>query len=165
MNGLRVLLAAVVAAPLAAFDLTSPASADQHGASAGSVEQPAVTVYKSPYCGCCEGWIEHMKARGYAVSSHDMLDLQSVKTSARVPAELESCHTAVVGGYALEGHVPADAVDRLLRERPDVAGLAVPGMPVGSPGMEGPNPETYDVMTFDKTGGTSVYMSVVPTRE
>lgn len=127
--------------------------------------RPAVTVYKSPYCGCCEGWVDHMRAHGYPVTTFDMEDLQSVKTTARVPTALESCHTAVVDGYTIEGHVPADAVDRLLAERPAIQGLAVPGMPAGSPGMEGGDPQPYDVMSFDKAGSSAVFMSVDPKSE
>ena len=126
-----------------------------------SADDPAeVVVYKSPYCGCCVGWARHMTAHGYAVSDPDNTDLEAVKQSAGVPRELYSCHTAVIDGYVIEGHVPASAIERLLRERPDVKGLAVPGMPIGSPGMEGPDPEPYDVLSFDEDGETSVFMSV-----
>jgi hypothetical protein len=114
-------------------------------------------VYKSPTCGCCAKWNEHMKANGFAVTSNDMPDMASIKDKNGVPAPLRSCHTAIVGGYVIEGHVPADVIKKLLRERPQVAGIAVPGMPMGSPGMEGPTKDTYQVVSFDKKGATTVY--------
>jgi hypothetical protein len=118
---------------------------------------PRVTVYKSPTCGCCRKWVDHLRANGFEVTAIDTVDVQSVKTSYRVPSALGSCHTAVVAGDVVEGHVPADVIRRVLAERPKVAGVAVPGMPMGSPGMEGPRREHYDVVAFDKSGKTSVY--------
>lgn len=118
---------------------------------------PEITVYKSPTCGCCAKWVEHLRAAGFAVAVHDTGDVQVVKTSHGVPAALASCHTAVAAGYVFEGHVPADLIARFLKEAPAAAGLAVPGMPAGSPGMEGPSPQRYDVVTFDSLGRTSVY--------
>jgi len=123
-----------------------------------TAERPEIVVFKSPYCGCCGGWAEHMEAEGYVVSTRDMADLEFVKKAAGVPDELQSCHTAIIDGYTIEGHVPASAIDQLLRERPAVKGLAVPGMPIGSPGMEGPDPEAYNVMSFDEAGRSSVFM-------
>src|SRR5215218_9306717 len=113
---------------------------------------PMVTVYKSPTCGCCSKWIEHMRSNGFEVKSTDVEDVSSIKAANGVPREAESCHTALVGGYVLEGHVPADSVKRLLSEKPKVAGLAVPGMPMGSPGMEVPSGQVqhYDVVSFTK---------------
>jgi len=119
-----------------------------------------VAVYKSATCGCCAKWNEHMKAAGFAVNSTDVGDVAPIKDKHGVPASARSCHTALVGGYVLEGHVPADLVRRLLRERPaSIVGLAVPGMPVGSPGMEMPDgrKDTYNIVAFDKDGKTSVY--------
>ncbi len=120
---------------------------------------PTVTVYKSPTCGCCSHWIEHMRGHGFAVKSLDVDDVSAIKTQYGVPAAAGSCHTALVGGYVVEGHVPANAVKRLLREKPRVVGIAVPGMPAGSPGMEVPSGrvEPYDVVTFDKTGAVTVF--------
>jgi hypothetical protein len=123
-------------------------------------EVAEVTVYKDPYCGCCNKWVEHLKAAGFAVTAHDAEDMSRIKTEAGVPAALESCHTAKVGGYVIEGHVPADDIKRLLAERPDAVGLAVPGMPIGSPGMEqGDTREPYDVILFRKDGTTTVFAS------
>lgn len=121
--------------------------------------QPTVTVYKSPSCGCCSAWIEHVQQAGFRVVARDLPDLTEMKAAFGIPRALESCHTAQVGGYLVEGHVPADLIQRLLRERPAARGLAVPGMPIGSPGMEGGTPERYDVLLFDRAGGTRVYAS------
>ncbi len=125
--------------------------------SSGGQAATTVTVYKSPTCGCCSNWIAHLEAAGYTVEAHDHNDLRPIKAEFGVTPELGSCHTAVVEGYVIEGHVPADAIARLLEERPDVVGLAVPGMPVGSPGMEGPNPQPYEVLAFDAEGNVSVF--------
>lgn len=121
--------------------------------------RPAVTVYKTPTCGCCSKWIEHMKAEGFDVKSTDQADVTPIKTQYGVPVDAQSCHTALVGGYVLEGHVPASAVKKLLKDKPKVVGLAVPGMPVGSPGMEVPSGqvEPYNVVAFDKAGKQTVY--------
>ena len=118
---------------------------------------PKVLVYKSPSCGCCKKWVEHMKTAGFPVEVKDLEDVGPIKAELGVPAALVSCHTAVVGGYLLEGHVPADLVVNLLRDHPKVSGLAVPGMVTGSPGMEGDHQDRYDVIAFDAKGGTSVY--------
>ena len=142
-----------VAAAAAAL-VVGAATAWSHEPHAGG---PVVAVYKSPSCGCCRSWVEHLRAHGFRVETHDVADVQPVKARHGVPAALASCHTALVGGYAVEGHVPADVVRRLLRERPRVAGVAVPGMPMGSPGMEGPRRDAYDVLTFDPAGKTAVY--------
>lgn len=118
---------------------------------------PTVTVYKSASCGCCHKWIDHLRAAGFTVTAFDTEDLTSVATSMGVPFRLSSCHTARVGNYVIEGHVPADLIKKLLDEHPALAGLAVPGMVTGSPGMEGPNPQHYDVIAWDRTGKTTVY--------
>ena len=107
-----------------------------------------VTVHKDPNCGCCSGWVEHLRAAGFSVDVQETTDLVRVRQRHGVPPELTSCHTAIVGGYVVEGHVPAPAIQRLLAERPDAKGLAVPGMPVGSPGMEGGAPQPYAVILF-----------------
>ena len=119
---------------------------------------PVVTVYKSPTCGCCKAWVAHLRENGFAVVERDTSDVHPVKAAHGLPGELESCHTGIVDGYVIEGHVPADLVAKLLTEKPEgVAGLAVPGMPMGSPGMEGPTKEPYEVLAFTKDGRTSVY--------
>ena len=119
-----------------------------------------VTVYKDPTCGCCELWVDHLKAAGFAVTVRDTSDMASVKASFGVPEALGSCHTARAGSYTIEGHVPADLIRKLLAEKPVARGLAVPGMPIGSPGMEqGSRKDRYDVLLFDKTGRTTVYAS------
>lgn len=117
-----------------------------------------ITVYKSATCGCCKEWVKHLQNNGFSVKAQDVSDLRSYKNANGVPTKLASCHTATVGGYVIEGHVPANDIKRLLKERPAVNGLAVPGMPIGSPGMEqGAHKDRYEVLTFDKQGKTGVY--------
>lgn len=120
---------------------------------AGSV----MTVYKSASCGCCKKWVEHLRASGFEVKTVELDDLTEIKASSGVPAQVQTCHTAVIDGYVVEGHVPADVIRTLLKDRPRVAGIGVPGMPVGSPGMEGSPPQHYDVIAWDKTGKTSIF--------
>ena len=134
---------------------------------AGSVDVTAqrgptiVEVYKSPTCGCCSQWVEHLKRHGFTVRTTDTETLDDLKASRGVPARARSCHTALVGGYVVEGHVPAADVQRLLKERPAILGIAVPGMPIGSPGMEVPGmkPQSYNVLAFTKDGGVRVFAS------
>lgn len=118
---------------------------------------PVVTVYKSPTCGCCSAWVDHMKQAGFEVRSVDMDDITEVKQASGVPIRLRTCHTALVDNYVIEGHVPADLVRKMLAEKPSVTGIAVPGMPMGSPGMEGASKDPYEVLLFDKSGKTSVF--------
>ena len=122
---------------------------------------PLVQVSKVTGCGCCEGWAEHLRASGFAceVTAHD--DLTPIKRRLGVPEDLESCHTATLEGYVVEGHVPAAALQRLLAERPAIIGLAVPGMPMGSPGMPSPRPDAYDVVAFAADGRREVFMRFV----
>ena len=112
-------------------------------------------VYLTPTCGCCGKWVDHLAAAGFNVKRTVTPDIDAVPARQRVPQNLRSCHTAVIGRYLVEGHVPADVVRQLLKDRPDVEGIAVPGMPIGSPGMEGPNPQPYAIVAFGKDG--SVY--------
>jgi hypothetical protein len=121
---------------------------------------PPMTVYKDPNCGCCAEWVKHARKAGFAVTVRDTADMASVKASFGIPSALESCHTARVGAYAIEGHVPADVILKLLRDQPAARGLAVPGMPMGSPGMEqGGMKDAFDVVLFDKAGKTRVFAS------
>ena len=126
---------------------------------AGAAGKPAVMVYKSPTCGCCKLWVTHLEKNGFPVKSEDLDNLAQIKKRHGVPDAMASCHTALVDGYVVEGHVPADLIDRLLRERPSVAGIAVPGMPIGSPGMEVPGrpADRYQILTFDRSGATTVF--------
>ena len=124
----------------------------------GAQNETAIEVWKTPTCGCCGFWVDHMRANKFRPTVHDVPDVGPVKRKLGVPAALESCHTAVVGGYTVEGHVPADVVRTMLKERPAIAGIAVAGMPMGSPGMEqGSRKDSYNVVAFDKTGKTSIY--------
>lgn len=140
-----LLLSVALAAGIVGTSLSAPALAAE------------ITVYKSPWCGCCSKWADHLQAKGHTVATKNMESLDAIKKLAGVPEDLQSCHTAMVDGYVLEGHVPAKDIERLLAERPKARGLAVPGMPVGSPGMEGGAPERFDVMLFGTDGSTSVY--------
>jgi hypothetical protein len=119
---------------------------------------PQVEVFKNPDCGCCAGWVEHLQAAGFPVKVHDTPDTGPVRKRYGIPDALGSCHTGVVAGYALEGHVPADEVKRLLAQKPAAAGLSVPGMPAGSPGMEmGSRKEPFQVLLIDKAGRSRVF--------
>lgn len=132
----------------------SPAPAKQ----AIDDEHHSMTVYHDPNCGCCGKWAEHMQAHGFDVETVPTTDMNRVKRELGVPRELPSCHTAVVGDYVIEGHVPAEDVLRLLAEQPEAHGLSVPGMPLGSPGMEmGDRRMPYDVILFEEDGDTRVF--------
>ena len=124
----------------------------------GPKTTPAI-VYKTATCGCCSVWVEHMRKNGLAVTVHDVpqAELTKIKEKHGVPPEAQTCHTALIGKYVVEGHVPADVVRKLLKERPQIAGIAVPGMPIGSPGMEGAAKQPYNVMTFAPGQKMTVY--------
>ena len=155
-------------APAASSD-TAPTSAPlatASDASAGdasplqevAADGPVATVFKSPTCGCCSLWGRHLEENGFTVVNKDRTDMTVVKDSLGVPGDLGSCHTAVIDGYVIEGHVPAASIQRLLDERPDARGLAVPGMPLGSPGMEqGDRRQSYDVFLVDANGEVTVF--------
>ena len=120
---------------------------------------PTITVYKTATCGCCKLWVSYLQENGYNVVAKDISDaeLTTFTEGKGVPKQLESCHTAIVDGYVLEGHVPVADIKKLLAERPPIAGLALPGMVSGSPGMPGSSTAHYDIIAFDKKGATSVY--------
>jgi hypothetical protein len=119
----------------------------------------AVTVFKDPSCGCCGVWVEHLKKNGFEVQVKEVAnsELRPMKTRYGIPPNVQTCHTALIDGYVVEGHVPAADIQRLLKERPKGIGLVVPGMPIGSPGMEGNPRESYSVLLIDTTGKTSVF--------
>jgi hypothetical protein len=125
-------------------------------------QTPTILVHKDPDCGCCAGWVRHLKDAGFAVSVEETKDLETVRRRLGVPADLTACHTAEIAGYVIEGHVPASAVRRLLKERPDATGLAVPGMPAGSPGMEGGASQRYDAILFGAAGRRTFMQFVGP---
>ncbi len=116
-----------------------------------------IDVYKSKYCGCCKKWVEYMEAEGFTLKVIEENNLAPIKEKAGITPATGSCHTAMVDGYFIEGHVPAADVRRLLEQRPDIRGIAVPGMPMGSPGMEGNRKDAYDVIAVHKDGSTSVF--------
>ena len=128
----------------------------------GATAAPALVaeVWKSPYCGCCKLWVQHLEANGFTVATHDVPDTTAMRKQLGMPVEYGSCHSARIAGYAIEGHVPADDIKRLLTEKPDAIGLSVPGMPIGSPGMEqGSQRDKYDVLLVLRDGRTKVYQS------
>src|SRR5829696_10192396 len=141
---------------LIALAISAPAAEVQQKAAAA---RPHLTVYKSPTCGCCAKWVEYMEANGFTAAVTNMPDVSPIKMKHGVPPRLVSCHTTLVGGYVVEGHVPVEDVRRLLKEKPAIVGLAAPGMPAGSPGMDVPNSPPYDVVSFDKDGRTRVFAS------
>jgi hypothetical protein len=120
------------------------------------------TVWVSPSCGCCSKWVDYMIAAGFTLKKEVTADLQSVPARKRVPEAMRSCHTAQIGQYLVEGHIPADVVRKLLKEKPQVVGIAAPGMPMGSPGMEGPNAQPYTVIAFRADGSTYDFARVTP---
>lgn len=128
-------------------------------AAGGAAAQSAtrVEVYKSPYCGCCEKWVQHLKKNGFDVVARDINDVPAARQALGMPERYGSCHTAKVGGYVVEGHVPAEDIRRLLKEKPKAVGLAAPGMPQGSPGMETARPQPYDTLLVQADGGATVF--------
>lgn len=143
MNPIRIAFALV---------LLSAATAFAQGA-------PRVEVFKSASCGCCGAWVEHMRQNGFQVIAHDVGDVPAERKKLGMPDRLGSCHTAKIGGYVIEGHVPAGDIRRLLKEKPKALGLAVPSMPPGSPGMESPRPIPYDTLLVARDGTTRVFAS------
>jgi len=138
----------------------TPAALLAAHAQANPFKLPTVHVWKSPTCGCCTAWVDHMRKAGFVVNITEVDDTGPTRQRLGMPAKLGSCHTALVGGYVLEGHVPADDVKRLLRTKTAGLGLSVPGMPVGSPGMEmGPRLDPYDVLLVQRDGSTRIYAS------
>lgn len=118
---------------------------------------PVIDVYKTSTCGCCKAWVEHLKTSGFTVHTHDVEAPEVMRAKFGIPDQYGSCHTGIVKGYAVEGHVPAEAIKRLLKQKPKASGLAVPGMPMGSPGMEGSHKQAYDVLLVSKTGKATVF--------
>ena len=123
-----------------------------------NAQENEVVVYQSRTCGCCKKWVAHLEENGFKVRSELVEDVTAVKLKMNLPMKLASCHTAVVNGYIVEGHVPASAVKKLLAERPVVKGISVPGMPAGSPGMESHYKENYNVVAFDNNGNERIYL-------
>ena len=127
---------------------------------ATAAPRPAVEVWKTPTCGCCSGWVAYLREEGFEVVAHDVEDVDPVRERLGLTdPRLKSCHTATVGGYVIEGHVPVSDIDRLLTERPDLVGISAPGMPMMSPGMGSREPKGYDVIGFDEHGETAVFAS------
>jgi len=168
MRRILTLPALALLAACGSADATPESSAA--GGSALSTSQvaqqlPSVLVYKTATCGCCSGWVDHMRQAGFAVDARDLpgnVELTQMKLEAGVPMDLSSCHTSIVDGYVIEGHVPEDQVRRLLAERPNVVGIAAPGMPAGSPGMDIPNSPPYEIIAWGHDGSRSVFAEITP---
>jgi len=162
-NTAAILLAGLLAVGCSNADdsakTTTKASAPAVAESATAQAKPEVVMYKPPTCDCCTGWAEHLRKDGFNVVVKKRDDMDAIKTKFGVNEKLASCHTAIVDGYVIEGHVPAADVERLLKERPDIVGLTAPGMPMKSPGMQtvGQEPKGYDVLAFDKDGKVTVF--------
>ncbi len=143
---------------LLSLTLAAVAAPALRSATAATAALPPVEVFKTPTCGCCGAWVEHMRAAGFQVKVHDVGDTTAERARLGMPDRYGSCHSASVGGYVLEGHVPAADVKRLLHTRPQALGLAVPGMVAGSPGMEVPGrADPYEVLLIDRKGGARVF--------
>ena len=153
----RMSLAALLGSVLALALLPGAGNAEGSPPSVGP--EPEVTVYKSPTCGCCTAWAHYLRDEGFRVTEIDHPDVDAIKSRHGIAPGLRSCHTAFFGGYAIEGHVPAGDIRRLLLERPAISGLTAPGMPPLSPGMGSVEPRGYDVLTFDPEGKTTVFSS------
>lgn len=156
MARVRIIAASIVALATAACAEARTEAAPRELAQA-TMSTDTVVVWKSPTCGCCNDWVDHMRANGFPVVTHDTDELEPIKRRLGVPPGRISCHTATVRGYTIEGHVPADLVRRLIDEESEFLGLVLPGMPMGSPGMEGPYSQRYDVLAFDRDGNVQVY--------
>lgn len=128
------------------------------GAGAEPPDAPPMEVFKSPQCGCCGKWVEHLRRNGFRVETHDVADVGAVRSRLGMSAEFAACHTARIEDYLVEGHVPAADIRRLLNDRPKALGLAVPGMPPGSPGMEGPPPVPYDTLLIGRDGTRAIFV-------
>lgn len=124
---------------------------------AASAATTTIDVYKSPYCGCCTEWVKHLEKNGFTVNTHEVEDTSAYRKKFGMPEALGSCHTAKIQAYTLEGHVPAAEIKRLLAEKPKAVGLSVPAMPMGSPGMEGPRKDPFDVLLVQQDGRHSIY--------
>jgi len=139
----------------------SQSRSNNSGSDSGSAEKASFTMYKNEGCMCCAEWASYMESKGYEVTEQPIDNLAAFKFTNKVPNDMSSCHTSIINGYVVEGHVPAEDIERLLEEQPDAKGIAVPGMPIGSPGMENPNrpDDAYDVLIFKEDGSRKVYAS------
>jgi len=158
MRFMMLAFAGLALAACNASNDTADNSTPGNGASTGKAAKEIV-MYKSPGCECCTGWADHLRGAGFTVIEKKREDMRAIKAQYGVPDQLASCHTAIIDGYVIEGHVPAADVQRLLEERPKVAGLTAPGMPKQSPGMQDKSlePKNYDVLAFDKNGAFHVF--------
>ena len=153
--------AAFLLMSMALLTACSQSETKDAGSQTGVTEKVSFTMYKNAGCMCCTEWAKHMEEHGYEVTEQPMDNLAAFKFTNKVPNDMGACHTSIIDGYVVEGHVPAEDIDRLLKERPDAKGIAVPGMPTGSPGMESPGrpDEAYNVLIFQEDGSRKVFAS------
>ncbi len=157
VKSLAIITSIVLALSSLAYAANQPTTAPE-AKSTSAGYRPSIVVYKNFHCDCCLKWVDHLKANRFTVRVESVDNLATVKKRVGIPATKDSCHTAEIEGYFIEGHVPAEDIKRLIRTKPDAKGLTVPGMPIGSPGMEqGKRIQPYDVLLVDNTGNTSVF--------
>ncbi len=153
-------LFAVALCMTAVLNLSSVGQAIADETKPAARELPPITVYKSPTCGCCKGWVSYLEQRGFTVNAINHENVDAIKTeNGLTEPSLKSCHTALIDGYVIEGHVPSNDIEKLLAERPDVLGLSAPGMPMMSPGMSSLIPKDYNVLAFKKDGTSRIFSS------
>ncbi len=152
---LLILSIAVLGVFLIGYGLKSTSKNDT-----GVGSDKVVTVYKTPTCGCCGVYVAYLRKKGFTVKVEDMSSLSSIKSKYNIPSEMESCHTTVVGNYVVEGHVPVETINKLLTEKPDIKGIAIPGMPAGSPGMPGTKQGKFTVYSITESGNTPIYTKI-----
>ena len=150
-NSKRIIISFVVAIHAFFFFTSNAAFANE--------ASPVITVYKSPTCGCCGKWVDHLKSQGFTVDAKNRNDLDSIKRELGIHPSVQSCHTAKIGKYIVEGHVPAEDIKRMIKEKPKIDGLAVPEMPMGSPGMEGNTKDDYNVLAIKQGENPTIYNS------
>lgn len=147
----------LIAATVAVAACSSPADTSATAPSQGDPPRQSVVVHKSPTCGCCGDHAEYLAKHGFEVITQDHDDLERFKTDLGVPVDARSCHTTLIGGYVVEGHVPIEAIDELLERQPPIEGIALPGMPTGSPGMDGPKQKPFEIQAWDEDGGATTF--------
>ena len=157
LAGRSLIVIGLLMVPVIGLYFVNQSSTAEPPAAEAVIEAADITVFKNPSCGCCGKWIDHLRDSGFSVAVHERDDMLSLKSELGVQAQFQSCHTAKIGNYIIEGHVPAADIQRLMVEKPDIKLLTVPGMPMGSPGMEGHRKDNYAVLAIDDAGTAGVF--------